>query len=457
MLKKSRLLKLLLLIAPLSFATASEQPNVLLIAVDDLNNFPTFTGRYPDAQTPNMDRLAEQGTVFTQAYCQFPLCGPSRASIMSGLHPITLGYERHVKDEKVQERAAELGTELLHTYFANRGYKTMAVGKVFHSHVPKGTVDESGGRGGFNSPTGKLGKNWPQKGTSTDWAAVDDELEPKFPDYEAAEWAVERLQQTHDKPFLLMVGFLRPHVAWYAPQKYFDLYDKEKITLPRYEKYDLDDVPQAAKDISILDQMPRTDWAIENNQWRNILHAYLACISFVDAQVGKVLDALEASPHADNTIVVLYSDHGYHIGEKNTFQKQSLWERSTKVPMIIAGPGTQANMRSDRVVSLIDIYPTILEMAGLPANPKNEGRSLVPLLKDPALNWPYPAFTGWKQDSFSIQTERYHYIRYKDGSEELYDHSKDLDEITNLATNPEYASVKAQLLENLNAFTQARQ
>jgi len=433
-------------------ASSAERPNVLLIAVDDLNDFPTFVNRYPDALTPNMDRLAESGTVFTKAICQFPLCGPSRASIMTGMHPSTLGFSGHMKDPEVQERAIELGTKTLHTYFSDQGYKTMSVGKIFHNSVPKGTVDESGGRGGFSTPVGKLKKNWHQNRTSTDWAAVPNELEEKFPDYKSAQWAVEKLQEKHDKPFLLMVGILNPHVPWYAPQKYFDLYDKDKLTLPAFKKDDLDDIPQAGLDISILSQMPRTDWAIANKQWRNILHAYLACTSFADAQVGKVLDALAASPYADNTIIVLYSDHGYHMGEKNTFQKQSLWERSTHVPVIIAGPDTKAGTRSDRVVSLIDIYPTLLEMAGLPANPKNEGRSLVPLLKQPSRDWPYPALTGWVKGSFSVQTENYHYIRYEDGSEELYDHQNDLNEFNNQANNPEYAKIKDQLAAALNSM-----
>jgi len=420
------------------------QPNVLFISVDDLNDFPTFMQRYPDAKTPNMDALAMRGMVFTNAYCQFPLCGPSRASVMSGMLPSTLGYDNHMKDDELQARARELGTELLHSYFANNGYKTMAVGKICHNHVPKGSVDMSGGRGGFSSGTGDLKKNWPQKGTSTDWAAAPDSDE-KLPDYKAATWAVERLEEKHDKPFFMMVGFLRPHVPWYVPQKWFDLYDKEKIAMPPYLKEDLDDVPQAAKDISILPEMPRTEWAIQNNQWRSIVQAYLACVSFSDNQVGRVLDALNKSPYRDNTIVVLWSDHGYHMGEKNTFQKQSLWERSTHVPLIIAGPGVDPGLRCDRVVNLLDLYPTLVAMCGLPANPKNEGRSLIPLFKEPGKQWPYPAITGWKKNSFSVQDERYHYIRYIDGSEELYDSVNDPNEWTNVADLAELTKIKTVL------------
>lgn len=367
---------------------------------------------------------------------------------MSGLLPSTLGYEGQMKDNALKARAREKGTDLLHTYFANHGYKTMAVGKICHNHLPSGSVDASGGRGSFHGGTGKLQKNWRQQGTSTDWAAAP-ESDEQLHDHAAAEWAVGQLQAKHDKPFLLMVGFLRPHVPWYVPQQWFDLYDREKLTLPPYNEKDLEDIPEMAKRISILEQMPRTDWAIENDQWRNILHAYLACISFSDHQVGKVLDALDNSPYRNNTIIALWSDHGYHMGEKNTFQKHSLWERASHVPLLIAGPGVARGQHCDRIVSLLDMYPTLLDMCDLPANPANEGRSLVPLLENPSQQWPYPAIIGWKENSFAVQDERYRYIRYGNGSEELYDHQSDPKEWTNLADKPESNNVKKQLAEHL--------
>jgi arylsulfatase A-like enzyme len=429
-------------------ARAGDKPNVLFISVDDLNDFPAFQGLYPDAITPNMDKLAASGMVFTRAHCQFPLCGPSRASVMSGLLPSTLGYDHHMKDEELQERAKELGTDLLHTYFAKNGYETMAVGKVCHKHVPEGSVDHSGGRGDFSGGTGNLKKNWHQRGTSTDWAMAP-ERDELLPDHHAAGWAVNQLKAKHDKPFFMMVGFLRPHVPFYVPKKWFDLYDKELIALPPYLENDLDDVPQIAKDISILPQMPRTDWAIDSKQWRNIVHAYLACISFADHQVGRVLAALEESPYKTNTIIVLWSDHGYHMGEKNTFQKQSLWERSSHVPLVIAGPTVKAGQRCERVVSLLDMYPTLIDMCGLPANKTNQGRSLVPLLTDPVKAWPYPSIIGWKANSFAIQNERFRYIRYGDDSEELYDHKNDLAEHTNLVSDLTFQGTKATLAAEL--------
>jgi arylsulfatase A-like enzyme len=420
-----------------------QPPNVVFIVVDDLNDFPAFLHGYPDAKTPNLDRLAERGVVFTRAHAQFPLCGPSRASFMSGLLPSTLGFDGHMQDAEVEKRVRELGTELLHTRLARHGYKTMAVGKILHNHVSKGSVDASGGRLPFNEGTGRLRRNWDVKGTQTDWAAAP-ERDEDLADHKSATWAVKQLQKKQDNPFFLMVGFLRPHVPWYVPQQWFDLYDKEAIALPPYKADDLDDLPEIAKRISILPQYPKTDWAIENDQWRNILHAYLACTSFVDHQVGRVLKALEASPYRDNTIVVLFSDNGYHLGEKNTFQKETLWERSSRVPLIIAGPEVEVG-RSDRVVSLLDLYPTLLDLCGLPANEKNEGHSLLPLLRDLQSEWSHPSIIGYRENSFAVQGERYRYFRYGDGSEELYDHHNDPNEWANLAADPDLRGIKQKM------------
>ena len=323
----------------------------------------------------------------------------------------------------------------------------MAVGKVFHNHVPKGSVDESGGRESFSKGTGNLKQNWPQNGTSTDWAMAPDE-DSMLPDYKTAEWAVDQLKKKHDKPFMLMVGFLRPHVPWYVPKKWFDLYDKSKITLPPYKLDDLDDIPEPGKK-NIGSQYPGTEWALKNDKWRDIIHAYLACISFVDHQLGKVLDALESSPYKDNTIIVLWSDHGYHLGEKGTFQKMTLWERASHVPFIFAGPGIQAGQKCRRTVGLLDLYPTLLDLCTLKKNSKNEGRSLVPLLKNPGLQWDHPVITSYGGNNFAVQTERYRYISYEDGSEELYDHQKDPHEWNNLAKNPETEEIRQKLKSQL--------
>ena len=421
----------------------AENPNVLFIAVDDLNDWAGYRG-HPDAITPNMDGLAKQGVWFSRAYCQYALCGPSRATVMSGLQYHTLEMEKvskkdNAKDSDVAKAMSKLDADLLHTYFDKHGYKTMAVGKIMHEHVPEGSVDKSGGRGKWNHNRDAAGKkiesNFKSDKTLTDWGYYSGE-EGEMSDALAADWAVERLGGTHGRPFFLMVGFLRPHVPWHTPKKYFDLYDKEKLTLPDYRKDDFDDISEAGQSC-INSGYPRTEWAIDNKQWRNIVHAYLASITFADAQVGRVLAALEKSKYKDNTIVVLWSDHGYHMGEKNTFQKHTLWERSARTPLIIKAPSMTRGARCDRNVQLIDLYPTLVDLCGLPENRKLEGRSLKPLLQNPIAKWDIPAFTVRKEGGKSVKYQNYRLIEYGDGSQELYNHEKDPHEWTNLAGNPE--------------------
>ncbi len=444
-----RLIKLVALILACTFVggeAMAKKPNVLFISVDDLSDIAGYRG-HPQVITPNMDRLAKRGVWFSNAYCQYPVCGPSRASLMSGLYFHQLDSKRlQIKDKDVKKKAQSIGSDLLHDYMQNHGYKTMAVGKILHRHLPTDSLDMSGGRGGWDHNKGEDGKdiesNWKSRKTLTDWAPYNGK-ESKMTDSKAADWAVERLKEEHDKPFMLMVGFLRPHVPWHVPQKYFDLYDRDKLTTPPYRKDDLDDVPEAGK--ATLNQgYPRTEWAIEQNQWQHILQSYYASITFVDRKVGQVLDALEKSPHHDNTIVVLWSDHGYHMGEKNTFQKHTLWERSALSPLIISLPksmdGKNHRGQADGVVGLIDVYPTLLDLCGLPANDKVVGRSFKSLVMDREADWDHPALTYRKDGGKSIRDERYRYIEYGDGSNELYDHDTDPNEWTNLVTDPDYTS-----------------
>lgn len=447
----------LIVIASLCVHTqAAEKPNVLFIAVDDLNDWTGYAGN-TQAITPNLDRLASQGTWFSKAYCQYPVCGPSRASLMSGMYYHQLNSPKlQPKDDFVQQAAQEMGSELLHGYLKKHGYKTMAVGKILHKHLPKENLDLSGGRGGWDylkdKKTGKKIKlQFESQKTLTDWGPWE-KPEEKMSDSEAAAWAVERLENKHEDPFMLMVGFLRPHAPWYVPQKYFDMYDKDKLKLPVYKKDDLDDVPASAKE-TINDGYPRTEWAIENSQWKNIVQSYLASITFVDSKVGLVLDALERSEYRDNTIVILWSDHGYHMGEKNTFQKHTLWERSGRSPLIIKLPksmhGRKYKGECDKVVGLIDIYPTLVDLCGLPANEKVVGRSLMPLLKNPRIQWDYPTLTYRKDGGKAVRYKHYRYIEYGDGSQELYDQKKDPNEWDNLAKNIEYKNILKMMRELL--------
>lgn len=418
----------------------AEKPNVLFIAIDDLNDWAGYRG-HPDAITPNMDKLSTESTVFTRAQCQYPVCGPSRASLMSGIFYHSLNLESlQSKDDDVAKAAKKLGSSLLHSYFKENGYKTMAVGKLLHKHIDLKDIDQSGGREKWDIYKDEKGNrkkiHWKSQKTLTDWDIYKGE-EEDLSDTKTANWAVERLKEHHNQPFMLMLGFLHPHVPWYAPKEYFDLYNKESLTLPYYSEGDLKDIPDAGKKL-LNKGYPTTDGAIQNNTWRDMLHAYLANISYVDRQLGKVIDALEASPYSNNTVIVLWSDHGYHMGEKNMFQKDTLWNRSTQAPLMLKVPKVTKGETCQRVVSLMDIYPTLVDICGLPQNKKLFGRSLSPLLKLPEQQWNFPSFTFRKDGGRSIHFRNWHLIEYHDGTLELYDHDKDYLEKNNLALNVEF-------------------
>jgi arylsulfatase A-like enzyme len=430
------------------------RPNVLFIAVDDLNDWVGCMNGHPNARTPNIDRLASQGVLFTNAHCQAPICGPSRASLFTGLLPSTTGIYGQIKDRDL--RGGSGLTRLctfLPDYFERYGYETMAAGKLFHQG-DKAHVFEEYGPGKSFGPKPKKRMHYDPKwfgkrgGTQTDWGPYParDEL---MPDYKIAGYAVKKLKQQHDKPFFLAIGFCRPHVPWHVPQKWFDRHPVEKTKTPPHRKDDLDDVPEISRRLHDLPAMPTTEWAIRTGQWKEMVRAYLACVTFVDAQIKRVLDALADSSYADDTIVVLWSDHGYHLGEKNRFAKHALWDRATKMPLIIAGPGCGKGLICSAPVGLIDLYPTLVQLCGLPVNPDNEGHSLAPLLSHPDAAWPYAAITTYGRGNHAVQTRRYRFYQYADGSNELYDHVKDPHEWDNLAGKPGSGVIMARLRKHL--------
>jgi arylsulfatase A-like enzyme len=427
-------------------------PNVLMIAVDDLNDWISPLGGHPQSITPNFDRLANQGTRFMNAHCQAPLCGPSRASLFTGLNPSSTGIYLHVKDEEIKlaNEVADSATLLTH-YFQQHGYKTMGAGKLLHDGAGADLLEDYAGHKDFGPRPEKKFK-YDSEGTSTDWGPYPTSQE-EMPDYHVASYAIKKLSESHDKPFFLAVGFNRPHVPWYVPQKWFERIDLDSVITPPYLKDDLDDAPEISRIIHNMEPTPKTEWLIEKGYWKEMVRAYLACVSFVDDQLGRVLDALAHSAYADNTIIVLWSDHGYHLGEKNIVAKMTLYEESTRVPLIFAGPGVPADAYCGRPVGLIDIYPTLLELADLPANKNVEGHSLVPLLKNPLSEWEHPALTFWGLNNTAVRTERYRYIQYEDGSEELYDRSIDPNEWQNLAGNPETKTLR----ESLRSFVPENQ
>lgn len=427
--------------------TSQKQPNVLFIAVDDLNNWLGCLGGYSNTHTPNMDKLAAQGVLFSNAHCQAPLCGPSRASIMTGLRPSTTGIYGMIPDDSVRsENPATNDIIFLPEYFKNNGYHTMGIGKLFHNHSPEGVFDESGGRVKGFGPSPEERFVWDGFGTSdrarygrtsTDWGAFP-EADSLMPDHRSADWVIERLNRKYDQPFFMGIGFLRPHVPLYVPQKWFDLHPVEGIEVAPYRSDDLDDVPPVALRINDLPMMPSTEWAIENGEWKNIIQAYLACVSFVDHQIGRVLDALENSEYADNTVIVLWSDHGYRLGEKGTFAKHALWEPATKAPLMFSAPGLPKGKVIDSPTEMLSIYPTLLELCGLPTYDRNEGKSLVALMQNTGEGPGTYAITTFGMNNHAVRSDQFRYIRYEDGEEEFYDHRNDPNEWTNQAKNIQY-------------------
>ena len=464
-------------------AGSSARPNVLFLAIDDLNDWIGALGGHPQAKTPNLDRLISKGVLFSNAHCAAPVCSASRHALLSGLRPSTTGWYSNASKKRSDYEKALGETIPMPTHFKHNGYKTLAAGKIFH----KGTSDVEGydywtetrpkykwpqelaahghgyqGKSGghfhpFPPDGGAIFQKY-QKGVSGQslcWGALEkNDMPPEgMPDEQVAAWAVERLKQKHDKPFFLAVGFVRPHVPYTAPKAFFDLYPLKDIVMPKVPRDEMDDIPLLGKTMAKGTIEGGDHWnvlSIGPDYWKEMVRAYLACVSFADAQAGKVLDALEASPYADNTIVVFWSDHGQHLGEKRHWRKMALWEESTRVPLSIYVPGTENAGRScDRAVSLLDIYPSLIELCGLPPVKGLEGISLLPQLEDPDARRSEPAITTWHYNNHAVRGPRWRYIRYRDGTEELYDHKTDPQEHVNEAANPQYASIKERLRKRL--------
>jgi choline-sulfatase len=427
---------------------AAGRPNVLFIAIDDQNDWIGCLGGHPQARTPNIDRLAARGTLFTNAHTQAPLCNPSRSSLLTGLRPSSTGI--YGLAPGIRDVEALKNHVTLPQTFTRAGYFTYTCGKIYHdgSIKPKDRPAEFNTWGpapGMPKPAKKFvtlpGKPLP----AMDWGPFPERDEDDA-DYKIAEAAIGALQTApKDKPFFVACGFRLPHVPCYAPQKWFDLYPDDKLVMPPVLDNDRDDTPRFSWYLHWKLPEPRLHTLREIHEWRSLVRAYLACTSFMDAQAGRVLDALDATGRAGDTIVVLWSDHGWHLGEKLITGKNTLWERSTRVPLIFAGPGIAKGARCARTVELLDIFPTLLELADFPARADLEGRSLAPLLKDANAPWQWPAITTHNQGNHAIRTDGWRYIRYADGSEELYDVQADPNEWTNLAGDTKLADVKRDL------------
>lgn len=446
------LLALLFCLMPLR---AAEKMNILFISVDDMNN---DLGCYGNAQvkSPNLDKLAARGIKFDRAYCQFPLCSPSRTSIMTGLRPDAT----RVFDLQYHFRQEVPDVVTLSQFFKNNGYYAARVGKIYHYGNP-GQI----GTDGLDDPPSWIEKFNPAGrdktvlepeiirlsrgglGSSISVLADKEGRDEEHTDGMVASEAIRLMEANKGKPFFIAAGFYRPHCPYVAPQKYFDLYPLDKITLPPIIANQRDLVPQPA----LASTNPWPYIGVTPDEARQGKQAYYASISFVDAQIGRLIDALDRLGLRDNTTIVFWSDHGYLLGEHGLWQKQSCFEESARVPLIIAPPKSKsAGQSSPRTVELLDIYPTLVDLAGLTPPAHLQGASLRPLLENPQAQWNRPAYTQVQRGGFpghSVRTERWRYTEWDGGEKgsELYDHENDPQELKNLADNPQLAEVQTQM------------
>jgi choline-sulfatase len=421
-------------------AASPSRPNVLVILADDLNDWIGCMKGHPQAVTPNIDRLASRGVLFTNAHCQAPLCGPSRASFWYGRRPSTSGvYANFPKEYK--KIPTLTGLKSMPEYFAANGYETLAIGKLFHNgYTPNPNQTEFQTAGPWDNDmfgpypdkkihqTDGLGSNNP----AYDWG-FPYESDEVTKDHQYTTWAMDQIAKPREKPFFMAVGLTKTHLPHFASKSYEDQFPLQTVKLPPILENDLDDVPAFGVELNKAHGMPSHAWVVKNNALPGMVQAYLACVASMDKQIGRLMEALEASGKADSTIVVLTSDHGFHRGEKQQYEKWTLWERSTRVPLIISDPGTTKGGICQEPVELLDIYPTLVDLCGLPSYPVLEGVSLLRQLEDPSSERTRPALTTWFPKNHSIQTRQWHYIRYADGTEELYDKAKDPNEWNNIA------------------------
>ena len=437
---------------------ASQLPNILILSVDDMNDWVGCLGGYEGVHTPNIDRLAKRGVLFRNAHASSPLCNPSRTALFTGLRASTTG----VYDNEQWWRPALPNAVTIPQYFRKYGYTAVGAGKVLHHNA------------GFNPPDQwddfqlqEFDDPWyrrpewypwnkkvpnppghPFNGLKNftgefDWGVLP-KPENAYGDMKAVEYGQRFLQQKHDKPFLLCVGLWHPHIPMFSPKEYWDMYPDKDVRIPIVPEDDLDDIPPVGKELAAV-RRDEHERIVKEGKWKEAVHAYLAAISFADHMIGMMLDALDNSEYAKNTVIVFYSDNGWHLGEKVHWHKSTLWQRASHVPFIMAGPGTKAaGVPRDQPVTLLDIYPTLVQLSGLPKNQTNEGTSLVPLLTDPKTKGK-PAVITYLRGNHAVITERWRYIRYHDGTEELYDEKADPHEFHNIAGQEKYAALKKEL------------
>jgi arylsulfatase A-like enzyme len=435
-------------------AQEKQKPNILFIAVDDLNDWVGVYGGNPQIKTPNIDKLAEQAMVFRNASCPGPVCGPSRSALLSGFMPYTTGIYTNANNMLNSKLVQEHAT--LPEYFSKNGYITISKGKIFHKHTTSNGFDHgqwaydiwekeqgngevvadkyySRNKGIINGEKIPDAKYTTKGGTEFSWAPTKvGKGETK--DYRTAQWFADKLSEEYEKPFFMLAGISKPHLPWYVPQEYFDLYGLDTLKIPEYRLDDFDDILD--NDGKKAFNGPTDDflWVKQDEElFKRAVRAYMAATSYADECVGVMLDALQKSKYADNTIVILFGDHGWHLGEKLRFRKAELWKESTQLPFIIHLPGMTEMQYCNRNVNLIDLYPTLIDLCNLPDKPELDGESISALLADPTTKW-HPTVTTRGPGDYSVISEEWQYIlRSSKNVEELYDLKNDPMEWINLA------------------------
>jgi arylsulfatase A-like enzyme len=418
-----------------AWAAAAERPNVLFIAVDDLNHWVGYLGRNPQTITPNLDRLAKRGVRFTRSYCAAPVCNPSRAALMSGLRPSTTGVYNNNDDWR-----GAIPRELtLVAAFRKAGYYTAGSGKIYH-----GSLDRQDEWDDYLKSPGRDPLPPGDKGVGSIRFAPLDCDDEDLREWKIVGYGIEQLQKKHDKPFLLTIGLHKPHMPWDVPRKYYDMHPLDEIVLPKVLADDLADLPPEGVEMA----KPQGDHRkiIEAGRWKDAVQGYLAAISYADVMIGRLVDALDKSAYRDNTIIVLWGDHGWHLGEKEHWRKFALWEEATRAPLIWVVPGlTQPEKVCERTVDFMSIYPTLTDLCGIPTPQHVEGKSIRPLLADPQAAWDTPALTTHGRGNHAVRSEGWRFIRYAGGGEELYDEAADPYEWKNLAGDSDLAARKSEL------------
>lgn len=436
----------LLMLAPVILAGSEKvHPNILFISIDDFNDWgPSQMDGEPFAvETPNFDRFAASSVLFTNAHCSAPSCNPSRTSIMSGLHPTTTGVYANANDWRKNPVFDDI--LLMPEYFKKHGYTTLGCGKIYHAN--QGTREE---RKGYLSPRGwdqyfpsfnaqlpeqSMPDTLPERGIGKfDWGGTGKPIED-MGDNKVVNWAIEQMRTQRKKPLFLAVGIYRPHMPWYVPDEFYDRYDEADITPPTNPDGWDRNIPKAL--------LKNTRRFREFTGKPGPSHGYASCMTYADFELGRLLDAFKKSPIAENTIIVLWTDHGWHLGEKGHFSKFTLWEESTRVPLVLSYPQAKAK-KVDTAVSLLDVYPTLLALAGLPANKDNEGQSLVPYISS-STDMNRAILTSLNQNYHAVRDGRYRYI-ISGNNEALFDHSDDPREFNNIAASPDKKAIIERLL-----------